>query len=170
MQNPPPNEPYGYGAPPPPTQAYNAASPSPFAHLGKSSFGNMDANAAGALAYIGVVGLILIIIEKENRFVRFHAMQSLLYGVGMSVLMVILFIFLWVISLILMMMAAAVGGNAGGGIAAIAGVIAMLIWIAAIVLLPLLILGGLIFAAVKAYQGQMFKLPIVGNLAEKFTK
>jgi uncharacterized membrane protein len=168
MQNPPPNEPYGYGAPPPPTQAYNAASP--FAHLGKSALGNMDANAAGALAYIGVVGLILIIIEKENRFVRFHAMQSLLYGVGMSVVMVILFIFLWVISLVLMMIGAAVGGSAGGGIAAIAGVIAMLIWIAAIALLPLLIMGGLIFGAVKAYQGQMFKLPIVGNFAEKFTK
>lgn len=166
MQNPPPNEPYGYGAQPPaPTQAYNAST-SPFAHLGKSALGNMDANAAGALAYIGIVGLILIIIEKENRFVRFHAMQSLLYGVGMSVLMIILFIVLWVISFVLMMLGAATGS---GGVAAFAGVIAMLIWIATIFLIPLLIIGGLLFGAIKAYQGQMFKLPIVGNLAEKFT-
>ncbi len=164
MQNPPPN----YGAPPP-NQPY-APTPSPHAHLGKSALGNMDANAAGALAYIGVVGLILVIIEKENRFVRFHAMQSLLYGVGMSVVMVVLFIVLWIISMILVMVGAAAGGNAGGIIATIGGLLMMLFWIVAVVLLPMMILGGLIFGAVKAYQGQLFKLPIVGNLAEKFTR
>ena len=29
-------------------------------------------------------------------------------------------------------------------------------------------LGGLIFAAVKAYGGNYFKLPVIGNMAEKF--
>jgi uncharacterized membrane protein len=130
----------------------------------------MEANAAGALAYIGIVGLILVIIEKENRFVRFHAMQSLLYSVGISALLVVVLIVVWVLSLILMMVAAAIGSSGGGALAAIAAVIAMIAWIAAIALMPLLILGGLILGAVKAYQGEMYRLPIVGALAEKFTK
>jgi uncharacterized membrane protein len=33
--------------------------------------------------------------------------------------------------------------------------------------LAMVFLVGLIFAAVKAYQGQKFKLPIIGNMAEK---
>ncbi len=163
MQNPPPNQPGygGYGGPP---------QPSRFAHLGRSALGNMEANAAGALAYIGIVGLILVIIEKENRFVRFHAMQSLLYGVGMSALLGVVLIAIWILSLVLMIIGAAIGSGAEGGFAAIAAVIAMLVWIAAITLVPLLILGGLVLGAVKAYQGEMYRLPIVGALAEKFTK
>jgi uncharacterized membrane protein len=163
MQNPPPTQPGygGYGGPP---------QPSRFAHLGRSALGNMEANAAGALAYIGIVGLILIIIEKENRFVRFHAMQSLLYGVGMGALLGVLLIVVWIFSLVLVMIGAAMGSSGGGALAAIAALIAMIVWIAAITLVPLLILGGLIFGAIKAYNGEMYRLPIVGALAEKLTK
>jgi len=31
-----------------------------------------------------------------------------------------------------------------------------------------IILIGLIICAIKAYQGKAFKLPIIGNMAEKF--
>jgi uncharacterized membrane protein len=169
VQNPPPNQPgyggYGY----PPNAPYT---PSPYAHLGKSSLGNMDANAAGALAYITLMGIILVIVEKENRFVRFHAMQSVLYTFGISVFMMVFLILIWAIGLILMLVGigASAGGEAGGVITIVVWLVIMLLWIAAILLMPLVILGGLIYAAVKAYHGQMFRLPIVGGLAEKMTR
>jgi uncharacterized membrane protein len=37
-------------------------------------------------------------------------------------------------------------------------------------LIGLAMFVGLIFAAVKAYQGQKFKLPVIGNMAEKMVK
>lgn len=51
--------------------------------LGKTSTG-IQANVAGLLCYLlGVVtGVVFILIEKENKFVRFHAMQSIVvFGV-----------------------------------------------------------------------------------------
>jgi uncharacterized membrane protein len=46
--------------------------------LGKSSLG-MDANLAACLSYVMgfITGIIFYILEKENRFVKFHAMQSI---------------------------------------------------------------------------------------------
>ena len=48
------------------------------ADQGKSSTG-LQANVAALLAYVlGIVtGLVFFLIEKESRFVKFHAMQSL---------------------------------------------------------------------------------------------
>ena len=56
---------------------------------------------------------------------------------------------------------------AGGGIGSLVQV--MLIWLIWMLfwLIGMALFVGLIFAAVKAYQGQMFKLPIIGNMAEK---
>ena len=46
----------------------------------KSSL-NLEQNLAGLLCYLGTVitGIIFLIIEKENKFVRFHAMQSICF-------------------------------------------------------------------------------------------
>ena len=53
----------------------------------KSSLG-MDANLAAALSYVlGVItGLIFFLLEKQSRFVRFHALQAILFSVGWFVL------------------------------------------------------------------------------------
>ena len=59
------------------------------AQLGPSSIG-LDANLAGAISYFWVIGLIFFLIEKKNRFVRFHAFQSLLLGVSAWILTVVL--------------------------------------------------------------------------------
>src|SRR5690625_5451778 len=44
---------------------------------------NLDQNVAGLLCYLGtiVTGIIFLIIEKKNKFVRFHAMQSICFFV-----------------------------------------------------------------------------------------
>ena len=51
--------------------------------LGKTSIG-MQPNAEALLAYLAgfITGIIFFVIEKENKFVRFHAMQSIVtFGV-----------------------------------------------------------------------------------------
>src|ERR1051326_6769649 len=76
--------PQGYGQPP------MAAPKSLIAQqLGPTSVG-LDANIAGALSYFWIIGLIFFLIEKQNKFVRFHALQGLLYGVGFAIVAFIL--------------------------------------------------------------------------------
>lgn len=129
-----------------------------YSATGKSALG-LEANLAAALGYIiGVLGLINFIIEKENKFVKFHGIQSVLYSVGIGAVFTVLWVVLIVLGIIL---------------SAISDVLGVLMWIINTLLFFgffLAIFGGLIYAAYKAYQGQMFKLPIVGNFAEKIVK
>jgi len=63
-------------------------SPSPSPHVPKSSIG-LDANLAGMLAYAGFFifsGVILLLLEKRSRTVRFHAAQSVLVAVSLTLL------------------------------------------------------------------------------------
>lgn len=122
----------------------------------KSAIG-LDANVAALIGYpIGILALILIFIEKDNRFVRFHAIQSVLWSVGLTVVFVVLMI---------------VGSIIGFGVAMVSSTLAFFVW-AIFALLYLVffvgLFGGIIYGAIKAYGGQMTKLPIVGGLAEKW--
>ena len=58
---------------------------------GKTSMG-MEPNVAGLLCYVlgWVTGLIFFLMEKENKFVRFHAMQSIVVFGAISVVTYIL--------------------------------------------------------------------------------
>lgn len=149
MQNPPPGQ-QNYGAPggsPPPSSS--------------SPLGGMDPKIAAAISYIWIVGVIFFILEKENKFVRFHALQSILFGVGNSIVMFLLAIIAIVLSIAFGIGGAMVGGGIESLISLLVGLMWLLFW-----LIGLLMFAGLIFAAVKAYQGQKFKLPIIGNIAE----
>jgi len=102
----------------------------------KTSTG-INQNVAGLLCYLGwwITGLIFFLIEKENRFVRFHAMQSIItFGALSALSMVLSFIpFFWILLPVI-------------------GILQLILWVVLMV---------------KAYQGQMFKLPVVGEIAEK---
>jgi uncharacterized membrane protein len=128
---------------------------------GKSSIG-LDGNLAAALGYpIGIIAIICLIMEKENRFVKFHALQSILLHVGF----IVVAIAVWIIGIVLLVAGAAASAASGSGAAGgIIGMLFGLIWLVVIVAY----IGGLIFAAVKAYGGNYFKLPVIGNMAEKF--
>jgi uncharacterized membrane protein len=131
----------------------------------KSALG-LDANVTALLGYIiWVIALISIIMEKNNRFVRFHAIQSLAYQVSVGILFAVLGILQAILTVVFGVAAAAAGSAAGGAVGIIFYLLSLLIWM----VVPLLALIGVILAAVKAYQGQMFKLPIIGNLAEKWS-
>jgi uncharacterized membrane protein len=122
----------------------------------------MQPNLAAALGYIWIVGLIFFFIEKGNKFIRFHSMQSVLYGAFWVVLMIVLAIVNAIIAVI-GGVAASAAGSAGGLFGLLVSLISLVIWL----VVPLIYLGGLIFGAVKAYQNTIFKFPIIGNMAEK---
>ena len=107
--------------------------------MAKSSTG-MEENVAGLLCYLigWLTGLIFFLIEKESKFVKFHAMQSIVtFGA--------LFIIIWIFAFIPII---------GWAIAGILGILEIVLWIVLMV---------------KAYQGVKFKLPVAGDLAEKWS-
>ncbi|HKG61227.1 MAG TPA: DUF4870 domain-containing protein [Pyrinomonadaceae bacterium] len=142
MQNPPPVQ---VSSQPPTTAA-------------KSSTG-LDENIAALLSYIfgWVSGLIFFLIEKDSRLVRFHAMQSLLFNVLAGVVGIALWIVLFVVFM--------VASQISGALVTLLSLISLLVW--GVFLLALL--AGFILCLVKAFQGQYFKLPVIGNFAEKFS-
>ncbi len=102
---------------------------------GKSALG-LDGNVTALIGYlIGLVALILIFIEKDNKFVRFHAIQSVLYQVGVGVILTVLVIAVTIIGLIF--------GMASSGLATIVGILSMLIFS----VLGLIWFGGMIYGA-----------------------
>jgi uncharacterized membrane protein len=104
-----------------------------------SSSTGLDPNLAAALAYLAgfVTGIVLLIVEKENRFVRFHAMQS-----------TVLFVAVLVISVAL------------NSIPLLGPIMYAFILFPAVVILWLVMMF-------KAYNGERFKLPVIGDFAEK---
>ena len=139
---------------PPPVQV----SSQPPVEAGKSSTG-LDENIAALLSYVfgWVSGLIFFLIEKDSRLVRFHAMQSLLF----NVLVAVVGIALWIVLFVVFMIAAQISGT----LATLLSLVSILVW--GVFLLR--ILAGFILCLVKAFQGQYFKLPVIGNFAEKFS-
>jgi uncharacterized membrane protein len=110
----------------------------------------MEANVAGLLSYVlgPITGLIFFLIEKENKFVRFHAFQSM---VVFGALFIVQIATGMIITTLAMMHAGAV--------------IPLFVLLSNLVALAGLILWILLM--VKAYQGEKFKLPVAGDLAEK---
>ena len=118
----------------------------------------IDANLASMLCYLTmiccglgiIVSLIFVIIEKTSRLVRFHAVQGLLFG-GVWIVVGIAFKFLSVL------VDLALGDTIG--VMAFWGLLLVRVFVALVLLI------FLILAAVKSYQGQYYKLPIIGNIA-----
>jgi uncharacterized membrane protein len=105
-------------------------------HTEKTSTG-LAANLAAALSYLVgfVTGIIFLLVEKENKFVRFHAMQSTLLFLGI----VAIDILLQIVPIL-------------GGL------------VVFVVVVPLSAILWLVLMF-KAYQGEEFKLPLVGQMA-----
>ena len=139
---------------PPPVQM----SSQPPATVGKSSTG-LDENLAALLSYVfgWISGLIFFLIEKDSRLVRFHAMQSILLGAAA----IVIFIVFWIVAVVSSLVAGYISSILGG-----------IVWIVMMLVGGVLGLGifvAAIISLIKAYQGQYFKLPVIGNYAEKFS-
>jgi uncharacterized membrane protein len=105
----------------------------------------MTDNVAGMLAYITIIPAIIFLVVapyNRNRFIRFHSWQNIFFSIAWCVLWMALSIFVH---------------------------IPIFGWLS-ILISPLILLGGFIVWVVlliKANQGQMFKLPMIGDMAEK---
>lgn len=112
---------------------------------------NDESKLYGALAYlIGILtGILVFLIKKEDRYAKFHAMQSILLGVAIFVLVIVLMIVTFVL----------------GFIPILGWIIGLLLWAA--MSIGLLVLWLLLMW--KAYNGVKWKLPIIGEQAEKMS-
>lgn len=140
---------------------YTESAPPSGAPGGKTSFMNLDSNLGAMLCYILnfvcclglVLSIVFLITEKENRFVKFHAVQSLF----LAALQIAVGIVIGILGLIL-------------SLALNAFDLAWLAWILILGLrfiLLLIFLAFWIMGGIKAYGGQWYKLPIIGEFAWK---
>lgn len=162
MYNPPPpqgygyNSPYGTQTPPAPPGPSNTL---PGAEPGAKSAIGLPGNAAGALAYLSPFNIIFAVIEKDNRFVRFNAFQSLFAGLALLVIDVTVCLLAFVLGIAAM----------AADTPSIALVAWLLVW-AIVMIGSFVFLALIIVAAVKAYNRQMFKMPVVGNWSESLVR
>ena len=128
---------------------------------GKSALG-LDANVVAGLCYVAnlvcylgvVLSIIVLVTDKTNKLARFHAAQSLLL-IPLGIVLTIVY---------------AVGFGISAAIDSKIGfpIFMILVWLIVMIIgLGLLIMT--IIAAVKGFQGQIYKLPIIGNFADNFS-
>jgi uncharacterized membrane protein len=118
-------------------QPYSMLAPGDVSPYERTSMG-MRACTAGWLSYLGgwVTGLIFFLLERENRFVRFHAMQSLIFFGAMTIVTTV---FNYIPFF----------GFIGAGL----GFVSFICWIVLMV---------------AAHRGRYYKLPVIGDYAEKW--
>jgi uncharacterized membrane protein len=106
----------------------------------KTSTG-LDANVAAALSYgLGwITGLGFLLTERDSKFVRFHAMQSTIVFLALSLACIVL---------------------------QSIPIVGMLLTVVIVIPLSAVLWLALMY---KAYQGERFKLPIAGDMAEQRT-
>ncbi len=98
---------------------------------------------------IGLIySIIVLVTDKTNKLPRFHAFQSLLLLAALVVIGVALGMVMGIFAAATRSVALPFGFNG---------------------LYSLIILGLSIFLAIKAYQGQMLKLPVIGDMADKWS-
>lgn len=105
----------------------------------------MSDNVAGMLAYVTIIPAIVFLVAapyNRNRFIRFHSFQCLFFAAALIALHIALSILTFVPFL-----------------AIITFPLHMLVSLGAFILWIVLLL--------KANQGQMYKLPVIGDLAEQ---
>ena len=112
----------------------------------KSSTG-LDSNIGGLLSYVlgWITGLVFFLIEEKDEFVRFHAMQSIIFFGAVTAVQIVFGFLQWI------------PGPAGvlfTVLMSLLGLFAFVMWIVLMV---------------KAYQGARYKLPLAGDLAERYS-
>ena len=105
-----------------------------------SKYTNLEPNIAAGLSYVisPITGIIFLVLEKEDKFVRFHAFQSILFGIAFSVAWFIASALAVLLIGFILMPLLSIGGLV---------LYLMLIW--------------------KAYNGEMYELPYLGKIAKE---
>lgn len=106
-------------------------------------------NIASMLCYIcmPITSIVFMLMEKENKDVQFHAWQGTAFGVGYIVVIVAIEILAAILGAIVSFLGVVIGL-----LVPVLGLIAFILWI---------------ICLVKAYQGERWKIPYLGDFAEK---
>jgi len=129
---------------------------------GKTALG-LDTNVGALLCYLGnlvcalglIYSIIVIVTDKTNKLTRFHAFQSVLLTVAGIIIGIPLYI-------ILLIGFFAIDTQIGAPI--ISGLMMLVLTVFGLAMFVLTVL-----AAIKGFQGQIYKIPIIGNLADKYS-
>lgn len=127
---------------------------------GKTALG-LDNNVGALICYVGnlvcalglIYSIIVLITDKTNKLPRFHAMQSIL----LSVTSLILFLPGYFIAVALLFMNST-----------ITSLLSTLIWLV-LVVVGLALFVFMIVSAVKAFNGEIYKIPFIGNFADQWS-
>ena len=127
---------------------------------GKTALG-LDSNVGALICYLGnlicllglIYSIVVIVSDKTNRLPRFHAFQSVFLTVAMIVIMIPLYIVMFV----------GVFVDATIGLPIISGLMSLLMLV-----IGLASFVFVIIAAIKAYNGEFYKIPVIGGFAEKY--
>ena len=122
---------------------------------GKSALG-LDGNVAGGLAYLPIcavnliMSIIILVTDKTNKLARFSAFQSLLL-IGFLI-----------IGYVIGIAIVGVGAAADIGVLAIFG---FLIYIGTF----FIFLIATVICCIQAFMGKIFKIPVIGNMADNWS-
>lgn len=110
--------------------------------------GDTNRNLVAALSYfLGfITGIVILLVEKDDKFIRFHALQSTITFGGLFVVNILIGIIFEPLGIFEIL---------GRFIDTILFIISIIVWLVSMV---------------KAYNLQIFKWPITGKLAENWTK
>jgi len=127
------------------------ANPAPAPGANATTTTGLPSNVAAALACIPLIGgLVFYILEKHDQFVRFYAMQSIIFG-GVWFLFNLASWILHVIFAVIPIVGWALAG--------------LWIFVSALVHLGLFVI--MIIAMVKAFSGVRWDIPYIGPIARK---
>ena len=127
---------------------------------GKTALG-LDANVGAGICYVGnlvcalglIYSIIVLITDKTNKLVRFHAMQSILLTAA---------------SLIICLPGYLIAGALFFMNSTVAYALGSLIWLV-IAIIGIALFVFMIIAAIKGFQGQIYKIPVLGNFADQWS-
>lgn len=113
----------------------------------------MDPKLAGLLAYVipPLTGIVFILIEKTNQVVRWHAAQSIVFGIA--------WIVLWVVFSVVSMVFSTV-------VPLIGMIVSLVIWL-------VIFVGGFVLwviCLIKGYSGKVWRMPLLAQFADKIVK
>jgi uncharacterized membrane protein len=113
-----------------------------------------ESKVFAAIAYFfgTLIALVIYLVKKDDKYVKFHAMQAILFDIALMVVSIPLILLVFAGFFV---MAASKSGT-----------VFLVLWAVIMGFSLLSVLAKLIFAF-KAFTGSRFKLPIIGKHAQK---
>jgi uncharacterized membrane protein len=116
----------------------------------------MEASTAAALSYLGwwLTGLVVYFNERESRFVRFHALQSVIFTGALTILSVLAFVASSLLMDVYLAVRLPIWSTLSQGVALLAFVIVVFAWLTPVI---------------AAFSGTLLRIPGIAPYAERYS-